>query len=729
MSLFRNETASYPTLTNEEQRLSALAEYRLMDTPPAEDFDRLVKGAARHFNVPIVLISLIGRDRQFFKARVGLDVSGTSREVSFCTHALVQDDILFIPDALADARFASNPLVIGPPFLRFYAGKTLIAPTGERLGTVCLLDTAPREAFTEEDRKSLTNLAGLVMDRMEMHRLECVKAISQARFENIAATSPDAIICSDAEGQITFWNRSAEKLFGYSAEDITGKAGSIIVPDSWRKIYDAALHRLRHGKTTALANQTIELSGLRKDGTEFPAEYSLSTWEEGNTISVGAIVRDITERRQNEARLFRLASLDPLTDLPNRAAWRSCLSDTLAAETPATVLLLDLDSFKEVNDTLGHSAGDAILREVAERLASVCANAIMVARLGGDEFVALLPGDDPREASAVAERLVHAISQPYDFTGHRIDIGVSIGLALSPSHSSRSEELLSAADLALYRAKAAGRGRYELFTPAFRDVAVARRAFERELKLAFERGEFELYYQPQMATDTRTLVGAEALIRWNHPARGLLSPASFMEVLSGKPTAAAVGEWTLRTACQQAALWQANSPHFRIGVNLFEAQFRSGRLLTAVWETLSATGLPAEALELEIVENILLHDDSTTLRLLHELRALGVGLAFDDYGTGYASLSLLKRYPVSRLKIDRSFVSKVDSDPEDAAVVMAIIYLGTSFGLEVIAEGVETEAELTFLKASGCLEVQGNLLGPPIPAADFTARFFPQAAA
>lgn len=418
-----------------------------MDTPPEEDFDRLAGLASRLFNVPIVLVSLLDHDRQFFKANVGFDVCETSREVSFCAHAIMRDDILVIPDATKDPRFLANPLVLGPPYIRFYAGKPLVTPTGEKIGTVCLIDTKPRAVFTAEDRKNLTDLAVLVMDRMEVRRLEYVRTISQARFENIAATSPDAIICSNSEAQITFWNRSAERLFGYSPDEVIDQSAEIIVPDSWRKIYEAEIMRLRKGEEMELADQTIELSGLRKDGSEFPAEFSLSTWQEGNTTSVGAIVRDISERRQNEERLFRLASLDALTDLPNRAAWRECLDKTMAAEKPCTVLLLDLDGFKDVNDTLGHSAGDAVLKDVAGRLKSVCDMAIMVARLGGDEFVALLPGNDERQARAVASRLVTTISEPYEFAGHRCDVGVSIGVSLGPQHSSRPEELLAAADL------------------------------------------------------------------------------------------------------------------------------------------------------------------------------------------------------------------------------------------------------------------------------------------
>ncbi len=694
-----------------------------MDTPPEEEFDRLSSLAARIFNVPIVLVSLLERDRQFFKSHVGLDVCETSRDVSFCAHAIVCDDILVIPDATKDPRFSSNPLVLGPPFIRFYAGKPLAAPTGEKVGTVCLIDTKPRSTFDAEDRKNLTDLAALVMDRMEIRRLDYVRTISQARFENIAATSPDAIICSNSEAQITFWNRSAERLFGYSSAEAIDQSSAIIVPDSWRRIFDSELGHLRRGERMDLADTTIELSGLRKDGSEFPAEFSLSSWQEGNMTSVGAIVRDITERRQNEERLFRLASLDALTDLPNRGAWRECLNETMATEKLATVFLLDLDGFKHVNDTLGHSAGDAVLKGVAARLKAVCDMAIMVGRLGGDEFVALLPGNDERTAKAVAAQLVSAISEPYEFAGQRCDIGVSIGVALGPLHSARPEELLGAADLALYRAKAAGKGRYEIFEPSLREVAVARREFEHELRLAFESGQFEMFYQPQFASADRRLMGAEALMRWNHPQRGLLSPASFMDVLSQKPIAPKVGEWALRTACRQAAEWRTAVPDFRIGVNLFEAQVHSGQLLTVVRNALQDAALPPEALELEILENILLRNDATTLRLFSELRAFGVGLAFDDYGTGFASLSLLKRYPVSRLKIDQSFVRDVNIDPADAAVVTAVLYLGQSFGLEVIAEGVETEAQMDFLKLNNCTEVQGYLLGKPVPADEFAKTF------
>lgn len=709
-----------PSSSAENRRLELLSQYSIMDTEPEEEFDRLARLSTQLFHVPIALVSIVGRDRQFFKARVGLDVCATSREVSFCSHAIEQDGILVIPDAIHDERFASNPLVLGPPFIRFYAGKPLVTPGGEKLGTICLIDTEPRTGFSAEDQRNLSDIAALVMDRLEMRRLDHLQLDSRARFENIAATSADAIICTNAEGEVTFWNRSAEALYGYTAEEVLDRSIERIVPDSWRAIFDEEIERLRRGEHLELADHAVELSGLRKDGSEFPIEFTLSTWLEGNATNLGVIVRDITERRQNEERLFRLASLDALTGLPNRGAWQDELNGTLAAGQPASTLLLDLDGFKEINDTLGHNAGDHVLKQVAHRIQSVCDKALMVARLGGDEFVALLPGDDVRAAETMARQLVSTIAEPVEFGGETIEVRASIGIAVAPQHGRSAEEFFGAADLALYRAKAAGKARFEVFTAALREVAVARRAFEIELREAFERGEFELFYQPQVAVPTGELTGAEALMRWNHPVRGLLTPASFMDVLSAKSSAPAVGEWVLRTACRQAAEWRKRVPGFRIGVNLFEAQFRSGKLLSVVQGALDDSGLSPHALELEIVENILLRPDGATLRLLQDLRQVGVELAFDDYGTGFASLSLLKRYPVSRLKIDRSFIRDLAFDQEDVAVVKAILYLGESFGLQVTAEGVETQEQWDFLKENGCPEAQGFLFGKPVSATSFS---------
>jgi diguanylate cyclase (GGDEF)-like protein/PAS domain S-box-containing protein len=714
--------SSHTVATDEDQRLQALASYNILDTAPEVEFDRLARLAARLFNVPIVLVSLLPRDHQFFKAHIGVDICSTSRDVSFCAHAILQDDILFIPDAREDSRFAANPLVLGSPFIRFYAGCPLVTPCGHKIGTVCLIDNAPRHLLTEEDRKNLRDIASMVMDRLELRRLNYRLSASQTKFECIAKSLPDAVICLNSQGCINFWNKSAESLFGYKPEEILGNFVNLIIDKNHIAEYEEEIERIR-GISAGSDNQTLALTGIHKSGSRFLAEFHVSLWKEEEKVNYGIIVRDITGYRENEDRLFRLASLDALTDLPNLGAWRARLGKAAAGGEAVTVLLVDLDGFKEVNDTFGHSVGDTLLKEVAARLLSVREDTLMAARLGDDEFAVLLPGNDAGLVGDVAGDIVSALARPYDISGRRIELAASVGISLSSLHGERSEELLGAADLALYRAKTQGKGRFEVFTPALREAAVARRVLEQELKRAFERSEFELFYQPQYCAKDRKLTGAEALIRWNHPERGLLTPAAFIEVLGKKPSAPAVGQWILHTACRQAAEWRRTLPDFRMGINLFEAQFRTRELVENVTSCLREYALSPDALELEIVENIILKSDATTLMLLHDLRNIGVGLAFDDYGTGFASLSLLKRYPVTRLKIDRSFIRDADSDPENEALVRAVLYLGRSFGMDVIAEGVETEAQMEFLQKHNCPEVQGYLLGHPAPPAVFQEKY------
>ncbi|MCM2972428.1 sensor domain-containing phosphodiesterase [Larsenimonas suaedae] len=708
----------------EQRRLKVLAEYNLLNTAPEDNFDRLVALTSRMFNVPVVLISLIGRDEQFFKAKVGLDVCQTERSSSFCVHAIEQDDVMVVPDALDDPRFSTNRLVLGPPYIRFYAGKPLCAPGGEKLGTICLIDQTPHHEFSAADERNLTDIAALIMSRLEVRRLEHLKRINEARFNNVAASSPDAILFFDARGIIQYWNGAAERIFGYNADEVVGRPGHILVPDSWRARYEQRIAALEGGDAWRLPKKPIELPGLKKNGREFAAEFSLSVWHEGDTLSIGAIVRDITERKLNEQRLYHLASTDPLTNLYNRGYWRQALDEQLERACRATVLMMDLDGFKAINDTFGHSAGDDVLKGVALRLRALCDDTMDIARFGGDEFVISMPGNDVTKAVQLGNAIISELSEPYALSGgRRGDIGVSVGIARAPKHGSNSGQLLGAADLALYRAKENGKGGCVVFEPAFQDVAQARKAFEKELNHAFKNGEFEIYYQPQFATRDGRLTGAEALIRWNHPERGLLSPDEFIGVLGKKPSANAVGEWIIRTACEQIARWRKTFPALRIGVNLFDSQLRTPRLLTVVTRILAEFDLPPSALELELVESTLLRSDSLTLKLLNDLRAAGIGLAFDDYGTGYASLSMLKEYPVTRLKIDRTFVKDMTESQADAAVIKAVLYLGRNFGLDVIAEGVETPAQMAFLEQNGCLEAQGYLYGAPMQAEAFEQLF------
>jgi diguanylate cyclase (GGDEF)-like protein len=442
-------------------------------------------------------------------------------------------------------------------------------------------------------------------------------------------------------------------------------------------------------------------------------------------MSFGAIIRDVSQRLASEEWLFRLAHLDSLTELPNRMVLRNRIDEAVANDKPASVLLIDLDGFKDVNDTLGHSAGDMLLKMVAARILALIGPADTVARLGGDEFATLLPGlDDPLKVATFSDALIKAIAEPFTIDGQPVVIGASIGIALCPAHGHQAEDLLANADLALYQAKAEGRHCRRFFMPGLRHAALNRRTCQIEMREAAAEKQFELYYQPLVNMTDGRLVGAEALLRWRHPQRGILSPGAFFSVLETSLLAASIGDWALETALVQAARWRRMAmPDFRISVNLFGMQFKMGDIESLVRQTLALHELPPQALELEITENIILRHDEAMVRPLHNLHRFGVGIAFDDYGTGYASLSFLKRFPLSRLKIDRSFVRDVCTDPEDAAIVQAILYLGQSFGLGVIAEGVETPEQQAFLTANGCQEAQGFLFGRPMPADVFTQHF------
>lgn len=714
-----------PILVAEDARIAALAEYDLVDSAPAPAFAQIVALAARLFQVPTAFVSLLDRDRQVFHAKVGLSLCETDREVAFCSHTVAQTDVLVILDATLDPRFHDNPLVTGPPHIRFYAGIPLQAPSGHAVGTLCLADTRPRNSFSDADRQILRQLADLTLDRLELRRLEVAQRASQSRFVQIASTSPDGIVCADATGHITFWNAAAERIFGYSAAEALGHAIDLIVPERMRGGHGGGLHRVAGGGKPRLLGKTVELPARHKDSTEFPIELSLSRWEEQGRAAFGAIVRDIRERRANEDRLFRLAHLDPLTELPNRAVLCERLTEIVTAGRAVSVLMFDLDGFKEINDSHGHATGDAALKAMAARLLACVRPIDTVSRLGGDEFVVLMPDiGDPLRAAEVADTIIAAVAEPFEHEGQTLRLGTSVGIAMAPAHGDSADDLLSCADLALYQAKGDGRHCHRLFTPVLRQQAQRVRSCRDELGRAVERGEFVLFYQPQVRLSDGSLVGAEALIRWQHPDRGLLAPAAFLDVLDTSRYAAPVGDWVLRTACTQAAAWrEAGAPEFRIGVNLCSAQVQRGDLAETVRATLLDTGFPAAGLELEITENIVLRHDAEMVAALRSLREAGVGIAFDDYGTGYASLSLLKRFPLTRLKIDRSFVTGMLTSHQDVTIVRAILQLGHGFKLEVIAEGIETEAEHARLRAKGCQEGQGYLFGKPMPADVFANRF------
>ncbi|MGI4977098.1 MAG: putative bifunctional diguanylate cyclase/phosphodiesterase [Janthinobacterium lividum] len=710
---------------DEEARLRALHEYDLARPLDDASYLPILEMARELFRVPTAFISFVGRDRQVFAARRGLTLCETARDISFCAHAIAGTEMLVVLDAILDPRFADNPLVTGEPFIRFYAGLPLVSPSGHAIGTLCLVDTRPRRDFAAGQRRRLRRLADMVLDRLALRRLQAASGASQVRFENIAATSSNGIICADGEGRITFWNAAAERLFGYAADEAIGCSLDLIAPARLRHGHLGVLRRVAAERTPRRAGHLVELTARHAEGREFPVELSLSTWRDETGMNFGAILRDMTEHRTSEEKLLRLAHHDPLTDLPNRLVLRRRIEQLEAGTAGAALLVIDLDAFKAVNDDHGHLTGDVVLQQVAQRLLACVRSADTVARLGGDEFAALLGGvGDHGQAGTVADSMIRALTRPIVADGETISIGASVGIALYPGDGSGTDELMSNADLALYQAKGDGRHCHRVFTPALRSSVDRARAYDNELRRACDHDEFEVFYQPQVRLSDNVVVGAEALLRWRHPRDGLLLPAAFMAGLENRPISVEVGQWVLRTACRQAMAWrEQGAGELRIGVNLFGSQLRSGDLVGSVRHALALSGLPAAALELEVTENILLRADDSMLGPLRALRADGVQIAFDDYGTGYTSLSMLKRFPVTRLKIDRSFVQGMADHPEDAAIVRAILYLARSLGFSAIAEGIENTDQAERLRRKGCSEVQGYLFGRPMPPREFLSGF------
>jgi len=699
----------------EQERLVALARYDFMDGGSDDDFDHVARLAAHMFDTPTAAVSLVGRHDQTFKGRHGLAIPGTSRNVSFChTDILTSREPLVIEDATRDPRFADNPFVTGDANVRFYAGAPLVTRDGHVLGRVCIIDTKPRPPLDARDKTLLEDLATLAMDRLERRHEERRRAQTEDRHASFVRSSPNAVICINSDGIVTEWNAGAAAMFGYEAHEAIGQSLDIIIPEEMRAAHHAGMERNLRGESAGIVGNTVELTAMRRDGSQFPAEITVSRWEEGGSTAFGAIIKDATQRKQAEDQLYRLAHFDPLTRIGNRTLFQKDIREALEAGARGALLMIDLDGFKLVNDCYGHLTGDAVLREAARRIQTVCFATGGVYRLGGDEFGVIIRDSERSRINDIAAWILDSLDEPFQIDRQTLRLGAGIGIA--PLVAADAETLLGNADLALYAAKNLGSGHRAYYTQAMRERLEERQALRVALDAAFAHEQFVLFFQPQVDLASGALTGVEALLRWQHPERGLLAPGAFITELEKATIAADVGDWILLEACRQAThLREAFGRDIRMGVNLFAAQLRRGDLVASVERALAETGLSPQALELEITETIILDQDDLVIPQLHALRALGVGIAFDDYGTGWASLSQLKRYPLTRLKIDRSFVSDVTEDEDDAAIVKAVLALGGSLGLDVIAEGIEIPAQEEFLRAHRCLSGQGYLYGKPMP--------------
>ncbi|WP_109808758.1 EAL domain-containing protein [Sphingosinithalassobacter portus] len=832
------DLSNMPSFTSiEVDRLSALLDLDILDTPTERDFDDITRLAATALGVASAAVSLIDEKRQWFKSRHGIPFPETPRDISFCTHAVASRDILVVPDATRDDRFSENPLVTQEGGIRFYAGIPLIISSGYCLGTLCVFDPIVRDGLTEAQEAVLQDLARLTTDLIETRRFRKMGEIAA----RVADTTSDAVLATDRDGTIVYWNPAAERMFGYARNEAIGQNVEIVIPPRLAKGHREIFARAAAGGATRLVGTTVELVGGRADGSEFPIELSLARWGAGPPDGgFAAIIRDITARkalerereqaqafldtvvtnlpamlfvkdaqtreyvlvnragedaigrpaseivgqtdrdlfpdygdgyeerdseaiaspsatmfesefvrddgqsvhlrttrtlidgpdrpgqyvlgisenvtetRLAEAEVLRLAHFDALTGLLNRASFTDRLHGLVRNAEPFAMLSIDLDRFKAVNDQFGHSAGDAVLAQVGDRLRAAVQSRDWVARIGGDEFVAVLTGGRLRErADEVATAILTSISEPFTTGRVLAHLGASIGIVLLPEDGRTTGQLRENADLALYRAKQMGKGKACFFDAEMDAAAQDRRTLETELREVIENDGIDLAYQPVLSAKTGQITSAEALARWTHPDRGPIRPDIFISLAEECGLIDRLGEQLLRRACRDAQGWP---DHVRVAVNLSPLQFLSGKLIETVQQALDDSGIRADRVQLEVTEGLVIRDVEGTFQQLEQLRALGIQVLIDDFGVGYSSLSYFQRFPFDKVKIDKSFVDEIGTSRAAKAIVEAVVGLGAALDMGVVAEGIETEEQRHLLVASGCTHLQGYLFSRPVTA-------------
>jgi len=561
----------------------------------------------------------------------------------------------------------------------------------------------------------LVVIAGLLVrrDRLTDQRLAAERRQLSIAVNNI----PQGLVLYDASARIVICNQPYLDMFGLSPD--VAKPGCTMQ----RLIAHRKETGSFDGDVDEFCNaiiQTVSLGKATRQLTEAPGGRAIEIIN--RPLKIGgwvATIEDITERRRADEKIAHLAHYDGLTDLPNRILFRERLEQSLKAIRPGeqlAVLYIDIDEFKSVNDALGHPIGDELLKGVAERLRGCLKETDVAARLGGDEFAVIQTAiKDRSETTRLVDDIHSAIRQPLECMGHLITTDASIGIALAPGDGVELDQLLKNADLALYGAKGDGRRTYRFFEAGMDERARVRRSLELDLRQAISDGSLETYYQPVVNLEDGKISSCEALLRWRHPERGMISPAEFIPIAEDSGLINQLGLWVLNTACAEAVTWP---DHVRVAVNVSPVQFRSPSLALNVAAALAACGLPASRLELEITEAVLIRDDEAALDMLHQLRKLGVRIALDDFGTGYSSLSYLQRFPFDKIKIDRSFIRDIAGPGASSSIVQAVVNIAAASDMTTTAEGVETEQQRNLLYILGCTEMQGYLFSPAIPAAD-----------
>ncbi len=714
-------------MADDAERLAALRRFGILDTAPEVRFDDLVRLAASICGTSMAAVSLVDEDRQWFKARVGLDVDQTPISDALCAHTIDQRGVLEVPDARADPRFAGSGLVVGPPHLRFYAAAPMVSPEGHAIGTVCVLDGEPRR-LEPHQAEALRVLADQAMALVVLHQQALLTQRLEERFRALVEQSTDLIVLVDADGTIRYVSPAARGILGVDPGGSSPTSLVDIVLDPTAAEVLATALAAPPGAPFALP----EVNLRRPDGS-----VAVLDVRGANLLgdpAVEAIVlnaRDVTDRRALEARLAHGALHDELTGLPNRQLLRDRLDGALARVRrdgrKVGVLFCDLDRFKVVNDSSGHSVGDEVLVQVAARLTTTVRATDTVVRFGGDEFVIVVDGvDQDVEVADLADRVREALASPVVVDGHEVPTSVSIGYVVAGGDAD-PERLLSDADAAMYAAKERGRNRVEPFGADLHARVLIRLDEERALRRALDDHQLVVHYQPIVSLPTGRILGVEALVRWERPDLGMVLPASFIPMAEETGLIVELGDWVLDQALAQLQAWRTANPRSDVSmaVNVSARQLAAGTLADTVGDALDRHGVDPSAVTLELTESTLMEDLDRSARMLGALRDIGVTVAIDDFGTGYSSLAYLKSLPIDTLKIDRSFVVNVGNDPYDSAIVHAVASIGRVLDLRVVAEGVETAAQAEQVLAHGCQVAQGHHFGRAVPGAELAAQLVP----
>ncbi len=769
---------------NEQKRMEALRKLNILDTSPEERFDRITRLAAQLFSCEFATVSLIDSTRQWFKSKVNLDVDETSRDIAFCAHAILETDALIVQDTHKDKRFSSNPLVVEDPYIRFYAGIKLMVD-GQAVGTICVFDTTPR-TFSAQQLTSLKDLGSLVelelertdlsvmsqeLDTKHQELVESQKLlrVRSAILEKVVNTEPLSFVLDDIVAAVEkeYKNQLCSILLLDGTQLRLGAAPSL--PGFYNDLIDGVEIGLGQGAcgTAAFLNERVITDDLTTHSYWASWRYAAkqanlgACWSQpicgadGKVLGTFAIYHkeagvpsdeDITrieyfahvasiaiERERADEIIWRQANYDSLTGLANRHLMEDNLSHALSSadrlSTKVAVMFLDLDHFKDINDTMGHGVGDELLVQCARRIERCVRQNDNVARLGGDEFVIIINNlHDVKNVERVTHDLLSSLSKPLTIENEVIHTSASIGITLYPDDAQDVSSLLKNADQAMFRVKASGRNSYEFYTESMREAAVKRLGLLNDLRYATQNDEFFIEYQPIVALDSGDIHKGEALIRWNHPKRGLIRPDDFIPLAEESGLIIEISNWVFSQVCDDINRWrEAYCKDLQLSINTSASHYFSSEPNIMEWMTaLLKTNTPSSALLIEITESLLMDADEKVSQKLFQFRQAGVSIALDDFGTGFSSISYLKKFPTDYIKIDRSFVNSMTEVSNDKILCEAIIVMAKKLGIQVVAEGIETSEQLNILKNMGCEYGQGYYFSKPVSKSQFESILMKQ---